>query len=217
MARQIWTPEHDAELSERHSTETIARIAKTMGFHYDTVMKRAHRLGLRKPHGNRYNKTAREAIAANYRDRSHSELAKMTGLCERTVWRITGELGLRREPCETAAIRSRVMKEIYQAERRRANWGLPQKTGFKVFASKKKQALRSKLLSLGYEVDERGGSVFYYTDDLVRRPRREENGRKLGFSFEPLPDENEEETEQLPASPATREGGLETFFDDAED
>lgn len=214
MAKKIWTPEHDTELSERHASETIADIAKSMGFHYDTVMKRAHRLGLYKPHRNRYNAVAREIVASNYRNFSYRELAKMSGLCERTVWKISNELNLHREPCETTAIRSRVLKSVYESERRRANWGLPQRTGFKVFASKKKQALRSKLLSLGYEVDERGGRVFYYTDDLVRRPLREAHGKALGFSFEPLPDENEEETVEVPASPDTQEGRLETIFED---
>lgn len=54
---------------------------------------------------------------------------------------------------------------------------------------------------LGYIVDEDDKDTLYYTEDLKRHIKREENGRKMGLRFEPLPedywDEDYDEEEDI--------------------
>lgn len=194
-----WSKANDEELKERHKTEQLSDIARSMGYAYSTVAKHAHKLGLFKPGNGRYNTAAREIVKGAYYDHSYRELAKMANVDMRTVWSIINELGLKRTDEQSWAIRSRIHKDTYVKERRRVNWGLEQKTKLKVYCNKRKSELKRRLENKGYIRDD-DGFTLYYTEETKRSMICEEHGIVMGLRFGPLPTVNSEETEYDSAS-----------------
>lgn len=194
-----WTAACDEELMRRHNDELLSDIARDMGYAYPTVARHAHKLGLYKPARGGYKTTAREIIAQSFHDHSYRELAKLAKVNIRTVWFIINELGLERTEEQTKAILSRIHKETYEAERRRVNWGLEQKTNLVIYPSKRKRLLRCRMGKKGYIIDD-DGYTLYYTEDTRRSLVCEEHGRAMGLSIGPLPTDDVEETEENPAS-----------------
>ena len=194
-------PAFYGELTERFHKEPVTKIAKSMGISYKKLWYHANKLGLRKERPNGYKSHARKLVMESFHDHSLTELAKIAGVSHTTVVTIIRELGLRHTPAEIRAIRSRRRKEVIEKERLLVNWGLPQKTKLKVYTNHEKTALRWTMKKLGYIVDEDDKDTLYYTEDLKRHIKREENGRKMGLRFEPLPedywDEDYDEEEDI--------------------
>lgn len=181
-----WTEEHDSILKERFHTEYLQDIADDMGFSRSTVQQHARKLGLRKADPRERNKDIRAFVELEFHNLTYKEMAKRTGLNDYTIFKIARELGLVRTREKWNENIGTGLRETYRSERRRVMFGLDQRTKWKVVCNRKKIRLRHKLKEQGYIVA-KGGHTVYYTDDIVRRPKRERNGEKLGFTFMPLP------------------------------
>ncbi len=117
--------------------------------------------------------------------KSHSikEVALEVGCCSKTVWKILRSNNIKRSNMEKAAIRSRIRKNIIRAERRRAIFGLDQKSNIKVFSNKERNSLKYCMKRKGYKFPERGVNKAYITSNTKRQKDYEERGRKLGIIF----------------------------------
>lgn len=188
-----WTPEDDDILRQRYQTDQIRDIASDLHCCKSTVYDRMRRLGLVRAPRPKRNQEARALVQMEFDNLTYKEIGERAHLCEFTISRIANELGLRRSPEAWRANLSRKRLEMIKKERRRVLYGLPQKTRLKVVCNHSKNQLRSNLRRNGYIVGE-DGHTFYYTEDFQRHPQREENGRKFGFKFMPLPMECAEET-----------------------
>jgi transposase len=196
-------------LSERFSYRLPqCHIAKDIGFTRMTVRKHARMLGsVRKQSPTRRNYEARALVEMEYNNLTYKEMAKRTGLTVATsIENIVRELGLKRSREQLITNISKGRQETNRKERARIIYGLDQKTKLKFFSNKSKIRLRGKLKKLGYIV-KKGDSTFYYTDDLQRNPRLEENGKAFRFKFMPLPEMCVEETIHDSASPAISANG----------
>lgn len=201
-----WTEEHDNILSERYSSDFLSNIAKEIGFTRMTVRKHARMLGLRKESPTRRNYEARALVEMEYNNLTYKEMAKRTGMTITSIENIARELGLKRSREQLITNISKGRQETNRKERARIIYGLDQKTRLKFFSNKSKIQLRGKLKRLGYIV-KRGDSTFYYTDDLQRNLKLEENGKAFRFKFMPLPEMCVEETIGDSASPAISANG----------
>lgn len=115
--------------------------------------------------------------------RSISEVAKEVGCSGSTVSTVIREAGVVRSAADKAAIRSRVRSEYVRAERRRAIFGLDQKSSLKVFSNRDRAILKYCLKRKGYIFVERGDTTAYFDADTRRDRAYEEKGRKLGLRF----------------------------------
>ena len=116
--------------------------------------------------------------------RSISEVARAVGCGVVTVSTVLREAGVVRSAAEKTAIRARVRSEYVRAERRRAIFGLDQKSRLKVFSNKDRAMLKYCLRRKGYIFTERGGTTAYFNGDTRRDHAYEEKGRKLGLRFQ---------------------------------
>lgn len=191
--RKRWTDDDTQLLTERFQSCTIEELADTIGCSESTISKHARSLGLKKDNPYGRNHEARAFIEMEYDNLTYGELCKQTGLSRNGIRLIARELGLERTKEQLSAMQSKALKETWGRERARATFGLEQRTKLRVFGNKKKRDFRSNIKRVGYIVM-RGANVIYYSEDLVRRPKRESYGMKLGMEFKPLPAMCAEET-----------------------
>lgn len=198
--RKAWTKEDDAILSERFHHDKLETIARDLRCSIWTVNYHARKLGLYKENRCNRNEEVRAMLLDDYSTLSYSEIAKKTGMRKNSVWKIAQELGLRHTYEQKCAKIRNGMNKAYKKERRRILFGLDQETGWKIGCNKARNNLRCKLKKEGYIVDEYDINILYYTDDIIRHPKRERNGEALGLRIMPLPDESAEETDSSSAS-----------------
>lgn len=119
-------------------------------------------------------------------DHSVSEISKITGVSDRTIFRIAREWNLYRTPDQEKKIRSERRKSLIKEERRRVIFGQEQKTELKVFSNKRKHALKYKLKRIGYLSGKQNRNLLFYTDSVTRNLDYETQGKKLGLTFEKI-------------------------------
>ena len=117
---------------------------------------------------------------------SNFEIAESLKVSISTVKRVIKENRFSRSREETVAIRSRTRRDLIRAERRRAIFGLDQKTGIKVFTNREKSSLKYCLKRRKYKFLRRGDNIAYYDKETNRYPPYEERGIKLGLKFRPI-------------------------------
>lgn len=120
------------------------------------------------------------------RELSNLEIANELRVSLSTIKRIIRENGLTRTREESESIRRRTRKELIKAERRRAIFGLDQKTEIKVFSNRERNNLKYCLRRKRYRFLKRGDNTAYYDDQTTRNTSYEERGRKLGLRFKQL-------------------------------
>lgn len=118
--------------------------------------------------------------------RTVPETAGMVGCGVSSVKKVMRDNNIVRTAKVKSAIRSRVRSEYVRAERRRAIFGLDQRTNLKVFSNKDRIILRYCLKRKGYVFKERGGNTAYYSEETSRDRRYEEKGIKLGLRFQQI-------------------------------
>ncbi len=88
---------------------------------------------------------------------------------------------------EAARKRGESLKALFQAERRRAKFGLPQRTRLNISSqTSRKCAYRWWLRHVGYLEDATDHNVYYYTADSMRIPASERTAAKYHIKFKPL-------------------------------
>lgn len=117
---------------------------------------------------------------------SNFEIAEKLKVSLSTIKRIIREQSFSRTREESESIRRRTRKELIRAERRRAIFGLDQKTDIKVFTNRERNNLKYCLKRKRYKFLQRGDNTAYYDDNTARHPPYEERGRKLGLKFKQL-------------------------------
>ncbi len=100
--------------------------------------------------------------------------------------KIIKENNLDRTKTDMEEIRSRTRRDLIRAERRRAIFGLEQKTGIKVFTNRERNTLKYCLTRRKYVFLRRGDTTAYFDDNTNRYTPYEERGRKLGLKFKPI-------------------------------
>lgn len=128
----------------------------------------------------------RELTAELMKSHSNLEIADKLKISVSTVKRIIKENDLKRSDADSVAIRSRTRKELIRAERRRAIFGLDQKTFIKVFTNSERNKLKYCLKRRRYIFLKRGENIAYFNSFTNRYPPYEERGVKLGLKFEPI-------------------------------
>ena len=122
---------------------------------------------------------------------SNSEIADRLEVSVTTVKRIIRVYQLSRTRDEQEFIRSRTRKDLIRAERRRAIFGLDQKTDIKVFTNRERNSLKYCLKRRKYLFLQRGSTTAYFNEQTNRYPPYEERGRKLGLRFKELETQNQ--------------------------
>lgn len=189
-----WSVSDDLLLTERFQSEKIVDLARMLGCTMSTVSKHARWLGLRKENPTCRNHDAREFVRMEFNNLSYREMAKRTGLCVNTIQNIVRELGLVRTPEQKWRNLRIARNNLIRREKARIAFGLEQKTRLKLGCNRKKVQARLRLRKLGYRMGKDGHTFYYHTDGMERSPRKEENSKKYGFKFLPLPDMYHEET-----------------------
>lgn len=128
----------------------------------------------------------KEQIIQLRKTHSTAEIAKMFGCTSRAIEYVLKENGLFQNSSDSAAIRSRVRRQNVRDDRRRALFGLDQKTNLKVFSNKDRIILRYCLKRKGYIFMGRGANTAYYNTDTIRDNAYEEKGIKLGLRFQAM-------------------------------
>lgn len=126
----------------------------------------------------------KEQIISLRKSHSVRELAEMFRCSKRTVQHVLQQNNIVQDPRDSAAIRSRVRKQYVRDDRRRALFGLDQKTNLKVFSNKDRITLRYCLKRKGYIFMGRGTNTAYYNPDTIRDANYEERGARLGIRFQ---------------------------------
>lgn len=126
------------------------------------------------------------AVEELVKDFSNCEIATKLKISLSTVKRIIRDNHFCRSNEEKDAIRSRTRKDLIKAERRRAIFGLDQKTDIKVFTNRERNTLKYCLKRKHYIFLRRGDTIAYYDESTSRHPPYEDKGRKLGLKFKPL-------------------------------
>lgn len=125
-------------------------------------------------------------IKSLYKYHSNSEIASKLDVSLSTVKRIMKENNLDRTKTDLEVIRSRTRKDLIRAERRRAIFGLDQKTEIKVFTNRERNSLKYCLKRRKYRFLGRGDNTAYFDETTNRYPPYEERGSKLGLKFKPI-------------------------------
>lgn len=120
------------------------------------------------------------------KDHSVLEIASIIGCSVRTIYYVLSRDYFIHTADDSANIRSRVRKQIVKDERRRALFGLDQKSNIKVFSNKERITLRYCLKRKGYLFMSRGSNVAYFDSSTIRDHGYEEKGVKLGLKFQPM-------------------------------
>lgn len=119
-------------------------------------------------------------------DHSVAEIAKITGISKSHIWRILKDSEYVHSSGNSVSIRSRVRKQYVRDDRRRALFGLDQKSNLKVFSNKDRITLRYCLKRKGYIFMGRGANIAYYNEQTIRDNGYEEKGLKLGLRFQAM-------------------------------
>lgn len=125
-------------------------------------------------------------IAELRKDHSVLEIASIIGCSVRTINYVLSRTYVTHTNDDSANIRSRVRKQIVKDERRRALFGLDQRSSVKVFSNKERIILRYCLKRKGYLFMSRGSNVAYFDSSTIRDYEYEEKGVKLGLKFQPV-------------------------------
>lgn len=128
----------------------------------------------------------KDRIIALRSTHSASEIAAMVGCSSRLIEYVLRSKGVVQNREDSAAIRSRVRSKYVRDDRRRALFGLDQKSNLKVFSNKDKITLRYCLKRKGYIFIGRGSNVAYYNSSTIRDNAYEEKGLKLGLQFQSM-------------------------------
>lgn len=113
---------------------------------------------------------------------SFSEVAATVRLSISTVRRIAARHGFVRSKKDEQSLRSRIRTNLVRQERRRAIFGLDQKTNLKVFSNKMRASLKFRLKRKGYVLLPKNNNV-YFNEYTLRNDKYETQGRKLGLRF----------------------------------
>jgi len=193
MRKEEWTDGQIAVLMELYPFETTAHTAELLGKSVTAIKRKAGQLGLQKYIKNLWLERA-EYVRNNFHDHSFSEIADGLNISRMSVARIATKLGLHRTNKERYHVTSRIRKDIIRRERRHVIFGLEPITRIKVVSNRARVKLRSVLKSKGYVVGE-DNNVLYYSDNLKRREYLESRGTKLGLKFYPLPETDDDNSE----------------------
>lgn len=176
-------------IKELYPIESCNYIARILNISPWAVYCKGLELGLKKTTKRRFIENE-ESVKALYPTNSCREIAEIIGIHTTTVKRIVARLGLKRTPEEDYEIRSRIRKSLVRKEYRRILFGLEQTSKIKVVKNPKKYNLRYKLKKHGYKCDW-AGNVIYFSSDIKRYPKWEQEAVAIGFRIEP------ENSEQL--------------------
>lgn len=124
-----------------------------------------------------------ESIRELYHTMSDPQIAEKLGCSTRSVLSVRHSFGMHRTKEESSGIRSRNRIMQVKAERRRAIFGLDQKTCLKVFSNRERNILKSRLKRKNYLMPTRGGTIVYFDENTIRNEEYENKGVKLGLSF----------------------------------
>lgn len=113
---------------------------------------------------------------------STSEIAKLLGISQRTVFKIKKEWNLIRTPEQIHSINSRIRSNIILNERRRVIFNQPQKTNIKVVCNKKRLSVKYRLKRLGY-IQADTPNCFLYNNETKRKSDYESLAKKLGIEI----------------------------------
>lgn len=184
-----WSPAKEALLIKCYADTPNSIIARELDASVVFIKKKAKSLGLKKGsnvvrHVDKY--AAIKAIGLS--KYSYTELANRLGCHRNTVARYAKKLKSEGKladcPMEQVSVKmSRIRHDVVKRERARVIYGLEQRTEIKVFASKRKMAVRKKLRHYGYRI-QRGGNVAVITPDTNQHERLEKSARKFGISFD---------------------------------
>lgn len=131
----------------------------------------------------RIDNDVKKKILELIKDKSISEVAALVGCGISSVSKVIRDNKIVRSKEDLASIRSRVRTGMVKSERRRAIFGLDQKSNLKVFSNKERNALKYCLKRKGYLFFERGVNIAYFNEETMRDEKYEERGRKLGIRF----------------------------------
>lgn len=124
-----------------------------------------------------------DKVGSLYKEKSDAEIAAELHICVFTVKKIRNANGFIRTAEEKKRIRSKTRTNLIRAERRRALFGLDQKTSIKVFTNRERNILKNCLKRKKYVFLKRGDVVAYWDENTIRDISYEERGRKLGLKF----------------------------------
>ena len=175
-------------LREMYPHDTNTRIAATIGVGTRCVVAKATELGLEKERDIR-RKEAERILMENYRTHSQTELSRLTGLSLRTVKRMAGRLGLKRDADDASRFISSKRKEIIHRERLRLRIGLAPITNVKVTGNRRRAILRNRLKQYGYVVMRGNDTVFFSPDHGTLFKTRGQSA-SLGLTFLPCRNNN---------------------------
>ena len=161
-----WSYDMLRTLREMYPHDTNTRIAAAIGVGTRCVVAKAAELGLEKERDIR-RKEAERLLMENYGTHSQSELSRLTGLSLRTVKRMAGRLGLKRDADDASWFISSRRKEIIRRERLRLRIGLDPITNVKVTGNRRRAILRNRLKQYGYVVM-RGNDTVFFSPDMAR-------------------------------------------------
>lgn len=171
--RRCWSAEDDAYLAEHFPNTDNAVLAEHFGCSVSALNARANRLGLRKD---------REFTSGVRRELMFQRRKEWAARGIYAPWDVMS----RTEKESFRRKLSKAAKELYLAEKRRVNWGLPQKTKLRVSQQDKARVrVRGRLKKAGYLV-ERNASVVYYDGNTARRESLEAAAFRQHIEVRPL-------------------------------
>lgn len=125
-------------------------------------------------------------IEGMFATKSNNEIANELNISVCTVKKILKENNFVRTYDDKYKVRSRTRIDLIKSERRRAIFGLDQRTELKVFTNRERNSLKYRLRRKKYKFLNRGDTIAYYDDETQRKSAYEERGYKLGLKFKPL-------------------------------
>ena len=130
------------------------------------------------------NQDTKEKIGELLKEHSVSEIASLTGVSIRSIFKIQRELNIVRKAEELRSIRSRIRKNIVNAERRRILFGTDQKTKLKVNTNKQRIRLRYKMKRIGYKNSICPNEILY-DENTKRNLKYEDTASLIGMHVKP--------------------------------
>lgn len=188
----VLTPEQESWLKNHFKHTKNDDIARRLGISVRSVNRIAGELGLKKSRQFMQKTQQNAANKANESHRRNGTYPPKGYIIPRSeeFWFKKGErpvdrIGKKRE-AERVRKSVETMAELRKLEKARTLYGLPRRTKLNIVKRPRKQILMRHYLknSCGYIV-ERGGNVFYYTDETKRNIEIESRPR-TGFTFLPL-------------------------------
>lgn len=202
MKKQELTTEQVEKLKQLYPDHTNKEMAQLFGCTEWTVRRTVAEIGLSKvgktaEFRKRMSDKANEVFMANGRknnwklQRGLMQKLRDAGKCTHTFK--SGENNLQRLGEEREALRlqriGKARRSLLEAERRRINWGLPQKTKLKICFDQRrmlrKAEWRCNLRKRGYIVAY-ASNIIYYDDNTKRSQQTEQTIAKYGFVVLPV-------------------------------